>query len=171
MFLGGFNHPPNVDSVVYFAEEIFPLITSKLPDICLYIVGSNPPREVLSLQSSNIKVTGLVPELTPYFESSRVFVAPLRYGAGVKGKIVQSMAHGLPVVTTSIGAEGMGLIDGENALIADTPQEFAAQVIRLYNDEELWYRLSANSIKHVEKNYSYEVAKNTIRRIISILTC
>ncbi len=171
MFLGGFNHPPNVDSVLYLVQDIFPLIAATLPDVCLYIVGSNPPREVLSLASSNIKVTGLVPELTPYFESSRVFIAPLRYGAGVKGKIVQSMAHGLPVVTTSIGAEGMNLVNGQTALIADTPQEFAAQVIRVYNDEELWYGLSINSIKYVQANYSREVAKNTIQRIIANATC
>ena len=90
----------------------------------------------------------------PYFDDARVFVAPLRYGAGMKGKIGQAMSLGLPVVTTSIGAEGMLLNDGAHALIADSAGEFAAAVVRLYRDKSLWYALRARALSHIESNFS-----------------
>ncbi len=169
MFLGGFTHPPNVDAVKWFVEDILPEIKKQLPDVKFYIVGSNPPREILSLNSEEIVVTGYVSDLKPYFETIRVFVAPLRYGAGVKGKIGEAMAHGLPVVTTSIGAEGMGLVNGENALIVDNPEEFAEMVVKVYKDKELWEKLSKESIKHIRSNLSYDVAKNNIYKLINLL--
>uniref|UniRef100_A0A7V3ZYC5 Glycosyltransferase n=1 Tax=candidate division WOR-3 bacterium TaxID=2052148 RepID=A0A7V3ZYC5_UNCW3 len=170
MFLGGFAHPPNIDAVQWFVKEIFPIVKQQLPEVRFFIVGSNPPKEVTSLKSEDIIVTGYVKDLKPYFESCRVFVAPLRYGAGVKGKIGEAMAHGLPVVTTSIGAEGMGLIDGENALIADNPKEFAEKVIRLYKDNELWEKISKKSIEHIQHNFSYDIAKNKLCELIESLT-
>ncbi|MFH8087098.1 MAG: glycosyltransferase, partial [Candidatus Aenigmatarchaeota archaeon] len=169
MFLGGFNHLPNVDGVKWFVKEIFPEIKKHLPDLKFYVVGSEPPKEILTLKSRDIIVTGYVKDLEPYLENSRVFVAPLRYGAGVKGKINMAMAHGLPVVTTSIGAEGMHLIDGENALIADNPKDFAEKVVKLYTDEELWKKLSKNSIEHTKKYFSYERAKERILEILDYL--
>ncbi|MEM2174559.1 MAG: glycosyltransferase family 4 protein, partial [Candidatus Micrarchaeia archaeon] len=169
MFLGGFNHLPNVDGVKWFVKEIFPEIKKHLPDLKFYVVGSEPPKEILTLKSRDIIVTGYVKDLEPYLENSRVFVAPLRYGAGVKGKINMAMSHGLPVVTTSIGAEGMHLIDGENALIADNPKDFAEKVVKLYTDEELWKKLSKNSIEHTKKYFSYERAKERILEILDYL--
>ncbi|WP_148183412.1 glycosyltransferase [Archaeoglobus fulgidus] len=166
MFLGGFAHPPNIDAVKWFINDIFPKIKQQLPEVKFIIVGSNPPEEIMSLSSDDIIVTGYVRELEPYFESVRVFVSPLRYGAGVKGKIGEAMAHGVPVVTTSIGGEGMGLIDGENALIADDPVEFAEKVVKLYTDKALWEKISMRSIEHVKCNFSYNVAKNKIINII-----
>ena len=166
MFLGGFAHPPNVDAIKHFLREVFPIIKRKIPNVKLYVVGSNPPKEIKKLSSIDVIVTGYVEDLSQYFESCRVFIAPLRYGAGLKGKIGESMAHGLPVVTTSIGAEGMELNHGENALIADEPEEFAKCVITLYSDKELWDRISKNSIRHVEKNYSINVVKEQIRKIL-----
>ena len=167
LFVGGFNHPPNVDGITHFASDCFPLIEQESPDIHLYVVGSDPPEEVLALRSQKIEVTGYVDDLAPYFESCRVFVAPLRYGAGVKGKVVQSMAHGVPVVTTAIGAEGLDLVDGENALIADDPREFADKVVLLCSDETLWYKLSRNSMSHAQNNFSYRVAKEKLGAILS----
>lgn len=169
MFIGGFYHHPNVDAVIYFAKKVFPLITKKLRDADFIIVGSNPPDSVKRLNSANIKVTGFVDDVSPYFESCRVFVSPLRYGAGMKGKIAQSMAHGLPVVTTSMGAEGMGITDGQNALVADHPEKFAEAAARLYTDEQLWKDISFNSLKHIEKNFSPEIIRLKLERIISSL--
>jgi len=166
MFLGGFAHPPNVDAIKYFLREVFPIVKRKIPDAKLYVVGSNPTEEVKRLGSRDVIVTGYVKDLSQYFENCRVFVAPLRYGAGLKGKIGESMAHGLPVVTTSIGAEGMGLEHGENALIADEPGKFARCVMMLYANEELWNRLSKNSIKHIEGKYSINVVKEQIKRLL-----
>ncbi|MGB2798805.1 MAG: glycosyltransferase [Dehalococcoidia bacterium] len=166
LFIGAFDHLPNVDAVTYFVKEILPLIRESLPDVRLYIAGSNPPRQVLSLRSDDIIVTGYVGDLTPYFESCKLSVAPLRYGAGVKGKINQSMSYGLPVVTTSIGAEGLEAIDGEDILIADSPADFAQKVILLYSDEYLWRRLSENSIRNIEKYHSYDAAKAKLGKLL-----
>jgi len=166
LFIGGFHHPPNIDAVLFFANEIFPIIKKNLIDVKFYIIGSDPTPEIRSLGSQDIIVTGYVKDVRPYFENSRVFVAPLRYGAGIKGKINQSSSYGLPVVTTSIGAEGMDLIDEEDALIADTPEMFANKVIELYNNGDLWCKLSKSSIETTKRKYSYEVAKSELSKII-----
>lgn len=166
MFLGGFAHKPNVDGVKWFAEEIFPLIKKNISDIAFYIVGSEPPEDIKSLNSQDIIVTGYVEDLRPYFEKCRVFVSPLRYGAGVKGKTNQSMSYGLPVVTTSVGAEGMALLDGINALIADQSDVFAKKVVELYKNEIFWNELSKKSIENVRENFSYERTKEFLREMI-----
>jgi len=156
MFIGGFEHAPNVDAVEWFVERIFPLVQRDLPGAVFQVVGSKVPERVQRLESSTVRIVGQVPSVGPLFDSSRVFVSPLRYGAGMKGKIGQSMGLGLPVVTTSIGAEGMSLVDGENALIADDPAEFAAAVVRLYTDQLLWSRVARNSMRHIQENFSAE---------------
>lgn len=166
MFVGGFAHQPNIDAVEWFVREIFPLIKEKIPAIKFYVVGSEPPREITRLNSNDIIITGYVKDLAPYFENCKLSVSPLRYGAGVKGKINHSMSYGLPVVTTSIGAEGIELIDGENALIANDPEEFARKVILLYKDEEMWHKLSTNSLENVRNNYLYDVIKNKLKSVL-----
>ena len=169
LFLGAFLHSPNADGAVWFINEIFPRIKIQEPDIRIFIVGDRPTEEILSKSSDDIIITGYVEDLSDYFNNCRVFVAPLRFGAGVKGKINQSMSRGLPVVTTSIGAEGMGVTDGENVLIADEPEEFSQKVIQLYNDEKLWNTLSNNSIEHIRQNTSYEQSKVHIKQFIDSL--
>jgi len=138
----------------------------KLAGLRLYIVGSHPTEQIRSLASSHITVTGYVPDVRPYFEKARVFVSPLRYGAGLKGKIGQSMAYGLPIVTTTIGAEGFDLIDGHNVLIADEEEGFADKVIQLYQDRSLWETFSLNSRKLIEKNYTPEVIKQKLKVLL-----
>ena len=166
MFIGGFTHPPNEDGIVWFVESIFPSIQKKLPGIHLYIVGSHPTDKVRSLSSANVAVTGYVKDVSPYFEKARVFVSPLRYGAGVKGKIGQSMAYGLPVVTTSLGAEGIGFIDGYNALIADGEDKFADKTVKLYQDRNLWEILSANARALVDEKYSPDAVKRVLSLVL-----
>jgi glycosyltransferase involved in cell wall biosynthesis len=146
LFVGHYAHTPNEDAVSYFVQEVFPLIRKQIPDVQFYMVGSYMPETVKSLGSRDVIAAGYVPDLSSYLNDCRVFVAPLRYGAGMKGKIGQSMSFGLPVVTTSIGAEGMNLMHGENALIADSPAEFASAVVRLYTDDALWERMSTKSL-------------------------
>lgn len=169
MFIGHFLHDPNIDAVTYFVSEIFPLLKTFKPDMKFYIVGSNPTKEVLALASDDVIVTGYVKDVTPYFANCRLFVAPLRFGAGMKGKIGQSMVHGLPVVTTTIGAEGMGLHHGENVLIADTATEFAAAVTTLYADQDLWDKLSIASREHIDRNYSKKAISEKAARMFKIL--
>ena len=166
MFIGGFIHLPNEDGIVWFAERILPLIHQKLAEVKLYIVGSHPTKKVKSLASSDIIVTGYVPDVGPYFEKARIFVSPLRYGAGLKVKIGQSMAYGLPVVTTTVGAEGFDLVEGHSALIADEEEEFADKVIQLYQDRSLWKTLSLNSRKLIEQNYTPDVIKKKIKSFL-----
>jgi glycosyltransferase involved in cell wall biosynthesis len=167
MFIGGYFHQPNEDAVLYFAKEILPLVREKLEGVKFFAVGSDPSEDILGLNSTDIVVTGYVRDVSPYFHNCRVFVSPLRYGAGMKGKIGQSMSYGLPVVTTSIGAEGIGLKDGENALIADMPGAFADAVVRLYTDEALWNEISRKSAEHIEANFSRKALGKKIGELLA----
>lgn len=144
LFVGNFSHPPNVDALLYFCQEIYPRIRVRLPDVKLYVVGNNPPPEIRALASEQVIVTGYVKDLSPYLKNARISVAPLRYGAGMKGKIGEALSWGLPVVTTTVGAEGMDLFNNEHVMIADDPELFADSVVRLYTDRDLWERLSQN---------------------------
>lgn len=156
-FIGGFQHEPNLDAMHYFVETLLPRIRRQLPDVKLKIVGSHMPASICALQSANIDVVGYVADVEPCFAHARVFIAPLRHGAGMKGKIGHSLSQGLPVVTTRIGAEGIGLRDGIEALIADDPDEFADAVVRLYQDEALWSKLATAGLELVRSRYSKEV--------------
>ena len=159
LFLGGFKHSPNEPAVLYFVNDIFPLIKRKIPGIRFLVVGSNVPPTVRELASEDVIIVGYVKDVNPVFDSARVLVAPLQYGAGLKGKICESLACGLPVVTTTIGAEGMRLKDREHALIADDPCDFAARVVELYEDEALWTSLSERGRRHVDTHFGYDTVK------------
>jgi len=170
LFLGGFEHSPNVDGVLYFLDEIFDEIRAKLPDLHLKVVGSDMPDKIRNLKHDGLKIVGYAENPEHWFDSSRVFVAPIRYGAGIKGKIGLSMASGLPVVTTSMGAEGMGLEHGRNVLISDDPHEFAAYVIELYTNPQLWHRLSINGQLHVKERYGQKKVERMLSRILRRLS-
>ena len=165
VFIGGYDHEPNVDAVTWFVQEIFPKVQEQIPDVRFTILGSKPTELVKRLVGNNVDVLGWVPDPAPYFELSRIFVAPLRYGAGMKGKIGHAMSLGLPVVTTRIGAEGMQLVDGTHALIADEASAFAMAVVRLYNDEVLWASLQGAAAAHIETNFSDAAVQNILRRL------
>lgn len=142
IFVGGFQHPPNIDAAVSLVKEVMPAVWRELGDVRVTIVGSHPPPEVQSLASSRVDVTGWVEDLQPLLDGAKLMLAPLHYGAGMKGKITQALSVGLPVVTTPIGAEGLDGHEEECMLIADDPQRLAAETIRAYRDEELWRELS-----------------------------
>ena len=161
-FIGSFSHPPNVDAVLWFCRDILPHILVRLPELQFFIIGADPPAEVRALSSPSIRVLGHVPDLIPYLDGCRLSVAPLRYGAGVKGKVNQSMAHGLPVVGTSAAVEGMHLENGKSVLVADTPTEFSAAVVKLYMDSNLWERISRGGINVMEENFSFAVARKAL---------
>ncbi len=154
MFVGGFKHQPNVDAVQYFVRDIFPLIKEKLPDVKLHIIGSNPTGDIYRLESEDVIVVGYVEDLGERMERHRISVAPLRYGAGIKGKVVSSLAHGLPCVASPIAVEGMEVELDENVLVGEDPAAFAQAVINLYSDEALWQKLSDNGLDYVESRYS-----------------
>ncbi len=170
MFIGGFEHAPNGDAMRWFVGQVLPLIQKVIPDVTLSIVGSRPPPDILALQSESVSVLGFVPDVSPCFAAARVFAAPIRAGAGMKGKIGQAMACGLPVVTTGIGAEGMLLKHEEHALIADTAEDFAREVVRLYQDETLWKKLREKALRHIEDHFSPNHARRALNEILSPLT-
>jgi glycosyltransferase involved in cell wall biosynthesis len=168
VYVGGYGHPPNVDAVEYFVADIWPRIKARLGDARFLIVGSNPPDTWQEQRWDGVEVVGYVKDLDACLDRCRLSVVPLRYGAGIKGKIISCMARGLPVVTTRIGAEGIGLEDGVNALIADDPAEFTDRVVALYSDMALWNRLSANGMKLVEEKFSTEKGVQILRRALAL---
>lgn len=169
LFLGGFGHPPNIDAVEYFAEQIWPLVRSQIPvDAKFYIVGNAPPDKIKALAGDRIVVTGHVPELPPYLDAAKLMVVPLRYGAGIKGKIIEAMANGLPCVTTSIGAEGIGLADGQQCFIANTPAAIAESITRLYERRDVWYGLQSGGYQFVDENYSWALASERCSKVLDL---
>lgn len=167
LFVGGFNHTPNVDAMLYFCKEIFPKVKERLPGVRLWIVGSNPTNEVKNLRNASVTVTGWVDKTKPYLDSCRISIAPIRYGAGMKGKIGEAMSHGLPVITTQIGGEGMGIVNGEHALVADSVDEWVEAIARLYNDPELWNRLSTNGQHLMSERYSSDTMRKRAERLLA----
>ena len=169
MFLGNFPHTPNVDSIMYFMKSIWPLLEVQLPpNARLLIVGNKPPSDVTALASDRVVVTGFVEELAPYFATSRVFVAPLRYGAGIKGKLVTSLAHGVPSVATYIAAEGIAKLGEAHLAITDDAVQFAAEVMRLYKDETAWIAMREAGFAYVEDNYSRTATAGICKRAMDI---
>jgi len=166
LFIGSYNHAPNKDGLRWFVDEVWPIFIKKQPKARLRIIGSDMPSDLLGKEVKNIEVLGFVEDPTLYFESSRVFIAPLRFGAGVKGKILQAIEYAMPVVTTSVGAEGMHLKDKVSALVADSPQDFADNMNELYTNKKLWNDVSKNSQKVLEDHFSREVAKKELKSFI-----
>jgi GT2 family glycosyltransferase len=167
-FLGGFGHPPNTDAVIWFVENVFPLIRIQLPDVEFHIVGSEMPQEVLDLgRTPGIFIRGFVPDLEEILAEMRLGVAPLRYGAGIKGKVAMTMGAGVPCICTKIAAEGMGLIDGVNTYIRDEPEEFANAVISLYCDKKTWDHFSVNGKSWIENNFSANANRLDLVRVLN----
>jgi GT2 family glycosyltransferase/glycosyltransferase involved in cell wall biosynthesis/2-polyprenyl-3-methyl-5-hydroxy-6-metoxy-1,4-benzoquinol methylase len=169
VFVGGFRHLPNVDAVLWFCSEIWPLIRLELPAAELSIIGSHMVPEVQALEGDGIRVLGFVEDLEPIFAQARISVAPLRYGAGQKGKVVTSLGFGVPCVITPVAAEGLRLGDDEGALIADTAADFAAAVIRLYQDQALWQRLSDGGLTRVESEFSLNANREKLAALLAEL--
>jgi O-antigen biosynthesis protein len=152
--------------VRWFAQEAFPSIHARLPDVRFHCIGSHTPPEIEALGTlPGVIVHGHVADIDPHMNGGRIAIAPLRYGAGVKGKVNLSMAHGQPVVATSCAVEGMHLRDGEDVLVADDSQAFADAVVRLHEDETLWNTLARNGLDSVARNFSLETARETVRNV------
>jgi GT2 family glycosyltransferase/glycosyltransferase involved in cell wall biosynthesis len=167
LFIGGFGHSPNVDAVLYFVESIYPLIAKQLPKAKFFIIGDKAPPKLIALASETIVITGPQADVRPFFDSVKLSVAPLRYGAGVKGKINQSLAFGVPVVATNVAIEGMELVAGTDVLVADDPEQFARAIVDLDQSEELWNRISRNGLNKARTLYSTEAARKQLKRLLS----
>lgn len=166
LFVGNFIHDPNVDGVRWFCETAWPEIARRIPGARLILAGNAPTDEIKALAGERILVTGFVPDLEPYLDGCRVSIASLRYGAGMKGKVGEAMAAGLPVVATGVAAEGMDLVPGEHALIADDPATFADAVCRLYRERDLWERLSEAGRKTIGDRMSPGAVADRLEAIL-----
>lgn len=167
VFVGGFGHPPNEDAVRWFVSEIYPLIHAQRPDITLHLVGDIPEAVRPQLTGPGIQIHGRMASLDPWMNGCRIALAPLRYGAGVKGKVNMAMSHGLPVVATSLAAEGMMLSDGDNVLLGDNAADFALAVLKLHDDEQLWTQLSDAGLDNIRQHFSFDAARAVLRRVLS----
>lgn len=165
IFVAGFGHPPNTDAAVWFVQEIYPLIKAQRPDVMLYLIGSKPTEQVLQLQSASINVTGYVTdaELAAHYASARVAVVPLRFGAGVKNKVVEAMAYGVPLITTEVGIQGL---EGAEQLIPVTSlaTDFARHVLEVIESDKKWQEYSLAGNEYVAAHYSLEAMVTTLNR-------
>ncbi len=163
MFVGGFNHPPNVDGVLWFMKEVWPQVLEKLPNVKFYIIGSRPPAEILDLASENVIVTGFISDhqLREYYREIKMTIAPLRFGAGIKGKIVEALHQNVPIVTTPIGSEGLVGIDSCLA-VANDSTEFARKVVDLYQNEQELCRMASSGQEYCREHFSSKAAKKAL---------
>jgi hypothetical protein len=171
VFIGGSHHPPNIDAIKYFCNDMMPKLRQEIPNVKFNIIGANPPDELLALQSNDILFHGYVEDLDSFLSGIRVSVAPMRFGAGMKGKVITTMGVGLPTVMTKIAAEG--IVDdsaGElKNLVTDDLSEYVEIIKKLYFDKNYWSSVSRNQISHVDKlngmKGSYEVFSLILSRL------
>lgn len=169
VFAGLMSYYPNNHGILYFLDEIFPLILQKVPDTKLYVVGAEPPKKIQRRASDNIVVTGFVDDVKPYFARGQVFIIPLKIGGGIRGKALEAMAMRRPIVSTTLGCEGINLHHDDSALFADSPQDFADSIIRLFNEPALRARLTEKAFRNVVEGYSWEVNGLALDRVYQSL--
>lgn len=164
LFVGAMHRELNVRYILYFYKNILPLIREKISDAVLYVVGSNPDDKLLVIakEDNRFKVTGFVEDVTSFYRKNMVFVSPILIGGGVMVKNLEAMSNGLPVVTTTLGNEGIEAVHNRDILIADDPKDFAESVVRLLQDKELHKMISMNSIAFIRKNFSQKDIIKTI---------
>lgn len=154
IFLGGMHWPPNAEGVKWFVREVMPIVHRQLPEAQVAVVGKSPPREII--EAENVHAAGFVDDVSAYWKESRVFIVPIHAAGGMRVKILDAWAHGLPVVSTSIGAEGIAYQNGRDILIADDAVEFASCIVQLINDDRLADCLSHAGRETLEENYDWK---------------
>lgn len=156
VFIGVMDWLPNVEGIYWFCNEVFPQIKRKIPASKLYIVGSDPPNDVKKLANNDVIITGFVDDVRAYMAKGQVFIVPLKSGSGMRIKILNALAMARPVVSTSIGCEGIGVMDGKNIYIADTAEQFAKKITELLNNENERRRLGSEGLNLVKEKYQWE---------------
>jgi hypothetical protein len=167
LFVGSFRHDPNTDAVKYLKQDVMPIVWQTLPEVTVNIIGSYITDDIKDLASSNFKLLGFVDDLNVVINNSKLFVAPLRFGAGIKGKIGQSLEHSLPLVTTDVGAEGFDFGNQKQIMIANNTEAIAQKVVDLYTNKVLWDEAS-NSCKTILEPFSLKVTENQLLQIINL---
>ncbi len=168
LFLGGFAHHPNSEAVKFFALSVMPRIREKLPEVRFRVVGSRPPPDILALESDSVEIVGFVRDLNALFDSARVYVAPLLAGAGIKGKVVEGMAQGIPSVVSPIAAEGTGLATGFDCFVARTVEEWVDSVVNLYTNEALWVSMGNAAKEGARRRFSFAAGQDTMRDALAM---
>ncbi len=167
VFLGGFRHPPNVDAALFFVGEVMPLLRQAGSGLRLHLVGAAPPAAILELAGPDVIVHGHVDDLDGLLATRRIAIAPLRYGAGVKGKVLTMLGAGVPLVGTAVAAEGIGLRDGITYLRAEEPAEFARSILELHRSAELWQSIADAAHRHGEEGWGLAGGLERLRAILA----
>ncbi len=167
-FIGGFAHAPNVDAVRFFLNEIWPSVQKQLPDCEFRVVGADAPSDFAD-GHTNVHILGHLGDVEPWFEALRLTVAPLRFGAGAKGKVASSLAHGVPCILTSVASEGMSLVEQQGVLVGNTPHEFAEAVVSAYANEGRWNRLSAGGLSYAEQMLSLDTWRDRLDNVLRLI--
>ncbi len=167
VFVGNMAYPPNRDGVLFFYRQVFPAIVRDCPEARLVVVGKNPPADILALrEDSAVAVTDFVADVRPYLAGAAVVVCPVRFGAGTRIKILEAMAMGRAVVSTTIGCEGLEVASGKDILIVDDPDEMAAMIVDLLQDRERANRLGSNAVDTVKRKYDFEVIGKQLENLL-----
>jgi O-antigen biosynthesis protein len=167
LFVGGFRHPPNADAVIWYANEILPRVQRLLPGVMTRIVGSNVTEDIRKLNSEHLNIIGYVENIEPLLRSARVSIAPLRFGAGVKGKINEAMNYGIPVVATTSAVEGMDVTHTYDVMVADEAEDFAQAIVALHEQRGLWESISKNGQRNLNEKFSIDVAAEAVNGILA----
>jgi len=165
LFMGRMDYHANIDAALYFVRHVWPLVRKRRPELRLVIVGAQPPKQILALREQGIAVTGTVDDVRPYYHSALVSVVPLRVGGGTRLKVLEAMAAGTPVLSTSLGAEGLAITPGKDILIADTPQAMADGIVSSQAESALWQQLVTNGRRLVQEKYDWAVVGAVLLRL------
>lgn len=171
IFAGRLDQYSNRDGILWFCSEVWPLIQKQAPDCRLMLIGNNPPDELkrLAMANANITVPGFVDDVRDYFKAAMVCITPIRSGGGTRIKVLDALAMGMPIVATSIAAEGLEVTDEENILIADDAEKYAAQIVRLFQNPDLRERLGEQGIKLINEKYSWEIIGDKLKHVYDAL--
>ena len=168
LYVGSLDYPPNEDGLLWFLNEIFPKIKDNFPDIQFYIVGKNPPDKIKRFESSSIKVLGYVDDILPFYNRSSLFVVPLRIQGGASLKILNAMSFKKCVLSTKIGAEGLGVEDNKNIFLADDSEKFASKIISLLRNPDMAKAAAEKGYDLVRKKYDWKIISENVRRILDM---
>jgi O-antigen biosynthesis protein len=169
VFIGGYQHPPNIDAVLFFVQEVWPYLRADGFPGRLIIAGSNMPSKVSSLAADDIMVRGFIPDISDLFGKCRLSVAPLRYGSGMKGKVITSLSYGVPCIATSMATEGTSLFHGKDIFVEDDPKEMARLIHKIYTDKSKWENLSEAGLEYCIGNCSMGIVREKIKSMLSEL--
>jgi glycosyltransferase involved in cell wall biosynthesis len=169
VFVGNFNHTPNEDAVLHFHRDILPLLWQQQPELQFHVVGANPPNSLRALASPHVVIHGFIDDLDRFLMGMQVSVVPLRFGAGMKGKVGSALRLGLPVVSTSIGVEGMPVQSGQEVIVADEPEAMATAILDVLTNPALWQQLSQNGQTFASHQWGERASYEGLRAILSSL--